>query len=1016
MRFGLSQQILRVLFSRLSQVGLCVTILLSFQAHASGPTSCQTPGSTVFELKPIQPILASLQEATSKSCTPSELMRLAREKLRADQFQVFERAYRSFFFFDPKLLFFENALEAHQELKEPLAFNKQGEVPLDGALAAREVLKSHLFKEGQNLGIGIKNAHRALLSKESIQPSHQEALKREGISPRNSENAMDSELGQFRKVCSYFLSKSSDCTQEESISLWLENSTSPPESPCKRLEESVQNNPFLSIQKQSESENRVNYPCLKDSKDIPNILERFGDQLGQELKPSDSPETLQSVLTNGLLTAAFQRFKATLKEFKEDREKIIEATARLQYDFISIHPFTNGNGRLGRLIAEVILEHYGIHPPLFPFWGEDILLPQDKFVQVFKKGVDLSQQLSQEACSQFSRGEAGTFSAAQALDFFNWAPVFSTEPSKKMSLPEYAQWVKRNQLSLKLDSSSQLSESKIRTLVSPFISDFLRHKNEKPMRIADFLSLKPASLEDFSQSGSNMEAFQEMERARERRLLQVLARPGVRQFFTWQGKKAAEHLLQNGVKSEAVKQRLIPSRDSKNLAGDGLYVDPTFYASVEFAQAGGRLLVVNLRSKDRLLDAYDPGTLRSLYQLGYTGDDLLHLSTATGVYYNRPSTNEGNSNWMILKKEIPKEQIREATGEDLDLRLFSLLYHHFREDPLEHQAELPIFEQILQKEDEKFLSRWMRDSTALETYSPSGKCWKRVQGEKFQLQSSGCQSISLDCVCVDEECYQISPEKFILGRMKKEPAPNCQSDSQFFTYAEAERRIFDARKKGSPLKAVLSDSEAQAISNDNLFVFSKPGGVTYAKKISMNPNGVVYLENFNQVDQAKKALLKSGPVFNFNRFADRFKRNIEYFAKSLEKSLRELQNSKGGLYGEIQFTRNPIQNRALIQKMRQSIFDEIQLNNPTTMKFPDNDLHSFSRYRGLENRIVIQAPQDAQLRSEILHRIQEQSGVLRWYEKKDGRKKYFTESDHENLFYQDGVPIRVFFSDPKSER
>lgn len=66
----------------------------------------------------------------------------------------------------------------------------------------------------------------------------------------------------------------------------------------------------------------------------------------------------------------------------EDIDEIIKDLAKLTCDFLFIHPFREGNGRLSRLICDIILAKNG-----FPMIGLK-LRKSDNYIQVVHRGYE----------------------------------------------------------------------------------------------------------------------------------------------------------------------------------------------------------------------------------------------------------------------------------------------------------------------------------------------------------------------------------------------------------------------------------------------------------------------------------------------------------------------------------------------------------------------------------------------------------------------------------------------------
>jgi Fic family protein len=48
-----------------------------------------------------------------------------------------------------------------------------------------------------------------------------------------------------------------------------------------------------------------------------------------------------------------------------DAADIVAAACDLHTTFVHIHPYADGNGRMARILSGLLLQHYGLPPPLF---------------------------------------------------------------------------------------------------------------------------------------------------------------------------------------------------------------------------------------------------------------------------------------------------------------------------------------------------------------------------------------------------------------------------------------------------------------------------------------------------------------------------------------------------------------------------------------------------------------------------------------------------------------------------
>lgn len=67
-------------------------------------------------------------------------------------------------------------------------------------------------------------------------------------------------------------------------------------------------------------------------------------------------------------------------------DELIEAIAIVHIEFILIHPFREGNGRLSRLLADVMSVQAGLQPLDYSCWDEN----KDEYFSAIQQGMDLN--------------------------------------------------------------------------------------------------------------------------------------------------------------------------------------------------------------------------------------------------------------------------------------------------------------------------------------------------------------------------------------------------------------------------------------------------------------------------------------------------------------------------------------------------------------------------------------------------------------------------------------------------
>jgi hypothetical protein len=133
----------------------------------------------------------------------------------------------------------------------------------------------------------------------------------------------------------------------------------------------------------------------------------------------------------------WEKAKADLKAAKTQGE-IIEAVADFYYDFVSIHPYRNGNGRMGRLLAEKMLGHYNLPPPLWTHMGEDVLLSRQDFVGLFRDAVDVSREFHQDLEKLMNEGIPHT---GVGVGFFAGQVDPQVAKKNQIDADEFLSWV-----------------------------------------------------------------------------------------------------------------------------------------------------------------------------------------------------------------------------------------------------------------------------------------------------------------------------------------------------------------------------------------------------------------------------------------------------------------------------------------------------------------------------------------------------------------------------------------------
>lgn len=299
---------------------------------------------------------------------------------RTDRFKLW---YLSHFFFNrDKLL--RQRLTRPEDLY-PREYNRDGENPFLGYINARDFLFETSLNDVLSLPT-ILNTHRILMD-DHPNPALNEMGK---FSTRNSEETLEIHLGKIRSEGVFYPYSADQLVQRPLEHISKDEHIKSPRSKKALLA----TNPYLSIHN-----NEVQYAFIGDWKKFESILSaRLKDKLEKmdQIPPAERPVVIQRYLTE-LIENLLKRFKKEMSSLdlkSENRDKlVIERVAQFLYEYVSIHPHANGNGRIARLLAERILSHFDLPPPIWTHAGWDVTLSMSEFIKVLSDSIYLSKIL-----------------------------------------------------------------------------------------------------------------------------------------------------------------------------------------------------------------------------------------------------------------------------------------------------------------------------------------------------------------------------------------------------------------------------------------------------------------------------------------------------------------------------------------------------------------------------------------------------------------------------------------------
>ena len=311
-----------------------------------------------------------------------------KKQLSPSRYDEFLRYYHSLFFFDTEEQLLENLASQDRSLRPFSGYDSGGERPLDGYLAARQRL---FAKPALDLTVAdLSAAHKDLLSKKSVRT----ALLPPDVSPANSEKTANSELGRLRGDRAVYADY--DLIRRGALER-VDGRGALKDSP-KTYTELVKRNPLLSKIKDGIEYVRLSQWRRFKDRLAPATLTRIQALQARGANLNSHDEEVAE-LRRQVLSEFLKRCLADLKKGLAEAKTSLDverAVGEFYYEFISIHPYQNGNGRLARLLAERFLEEFGLPPPIWTHLGEDLTLSREDFLVMMKDSLDLSATFHKE--------------------------------------------------------------------------------------------------------------------------------------------------------------------------------------------------------------------------------------------------------------------------------------------------------------------------------------------------------------------------------------------------------------------------------------------------------------------------------------------------------------------------------------------------------------------------------------------------------------------------------------------
>lgn len=370
------------------------------------------------------------------------LLDLAKRKLAPEEAQAFSDWLQGQFFEDPLVSFEDHFLGRQRQLfpTGPTRYNKNGERPFEGYLAARNFLQ--FLPLGEVKLETLLEAHKRLMSRDSIRGDKGKVFQADRTPARNSQGLKDSELGTIRS---------------ESVGFEVEGGMVP--SALNGIGHRVADIDRDNIYVKQVRNGSLSYAPLfrwrtidsrkpfSDAfvKRMVELEKKYGTTGLRELSTPELAEAQNAMLTE--LTERTWKEAVADVQAAQTQGEVIAAAARFQKDFISIHPFLDGNGRLARLLTEKLLESKGLSAPLYSHWGEDVALSQEQLEGQIAHGVLLSRDYHSALAAALAKGESFT-SVPQPVVSLRARELLGGH-QEPWNDPAFLAWVEKNRDSLR---------------------------------------------------------------------------------------------------------------------------------------------------------------------------------------------------------------------------------------------------------------------------------------------------------------------------------------------------------------------------------------------------------------------------------------------------------------------------------------------------------------------------------------------------------------------------------------
>lgn len=172
--------------------------------------------------------------------------------------------------------------------------------------------------------------------------------------------------------------------------------------PVQSWEELFVSNPYLSKRGRS-----ISYADLSQWRKLELHL---SSELRHELEKAEADKVITKECVSRRCKALLKKFITHLTQdaihhfrpapdkegLENNSEKLLDSAGELYWNLVSIHPFTDGNGRTMRILLERILHQYRFRSPMWTYMDEDCFQKPAIFNAILRNSLNLSKRFLEE--------------------------------------------------------------------------------------------------------------------------------------------------------------------------------------------------------------------------------------------------------------------------------------------------------------------------------------------------------------------------------------------------------------------------------------------------------------------------------------------------------------------------------------------------------------------------------------------------------------------------------------------